>query len=94
MSIEWSPTALRHLDQLRDFIAEHDPNAAAEVSERIGKAVDLLTPFPAIGRPGRVPHTRELVVSDTPFIVVYRVRGGTVEILAVFHGARRWPRDM
>jgi toxin ParE1/3/4 len=46
-----------------------------------------------MGRPGRVPGTRELVVSDTPFILPYRVRDSAVEILAVFHGARQWPEQ-
>jgi len=40
---------------------------------------------------GRVPGTRELVVTGTPYIVAYRVRDETVEILRVFHAARKWP---
>ena len=35
--------------------------------------------------------THELVVSGTPYLVPYRVRGETVEILHVFHSARKWP---
>jgi addiction module RelE/StbE family toxin len=93
MRIEWSPTALGHLEQLRDYIADNNPHAATETARRIADAVELLPSFPSIGRPGRVPHTRELVVSDTPFVVVYRVRGEIVEIIAVLHGARRWPKD-
>jgi toxin ParE1/3/4 len=46
---------------------------------------------PYLGRPGRVANTRELVVTSTPFIVAYRVVSDRIEILAVFHGARRWP---
>jgi toxin ParE1/3/4 len=38
-----------------------------------------------------VPETRELVVSGTPYIVPYTVRGDVVEIHAVLHGARKWP---
>jgi toxin ParE1/3/4 len=38
-----------------------------------------------------VPGTRELVVTGTPFIVVYRVEAATVVILRVLHGAQRWP---
>lgn len=44
-----------------------------------------------MGRPGRVPGTRELVIANTPFLVPYRVKGDTVIVLRVFHGARRWP---
>ncbi len=45
-----------------------------------------------MGRLGRIPGTRELVVAETAFIVPYRVRDATVEILAVFHGSRQWPK--
>jgi toxin ParE1/3/4 len=46
---------------------------------------------PGLGRPGRVPGSRELIVSRTRYIVPYRVRGDTVEILRVFHSSRRLP---
>jgi toxin ParE1/3/4 len=46
---------------------------------------------PHMGRPGRVPGTRELVVSDLPYVIPYRVRGHTIQILRVFHTARKWP---
>ena len=46
---------------------------------------------PALGRPGRVPGTRELVVAGTPYILPYRVQGEIIQILHVLHGARRWP---
>jgi toxin ParE1/3/4 len=58
--------------------------------ERIATSVDRLATQPASGRTGRVPGTRELVVSGTPYVVPYRVRGETVQILRVFHGSRKW----
>jgi toxin ParE1/3/4 len=45
-----------------------------------------------MGRSGRVADTRELVISRTPFIVVYRVTPTRIEILRVLHGAQAWPR--
>jgi toxin ParE1/3/4 len=64
---------------------------AARIVERIATSVDRLATHPTLGRPGRVPGTRELVVSGTPYLIPYRVHGKTVEILRVFHGARKWP---
>jgi toxin ParE1/3/4 len=55
--------------------------------------VRLLVELPHRGRPGRWPGTRELVIPRTPYIVPYRVRGDFIEILRVFHGARRWPDE-
>ena len=60
---------------------------------RIEEAVAHLAEHPALGRAGRVPGTRELVISDTHYIIPYRVRRNAVEILRVFHSARRWPTE-
>jgi toxin ParE1/3/4 len=65
-----------------------DRLAAARMVERMPSAVDQLASHPALGRLGRVPGTRELVISGTPYIVPYRVRSDTVEVLRVFHGGR------
>ena len=91
MHVKWTRTALANLDEEAAYIAQHNPQAAADMVEKIEKAAQLLTDFPAMGRPGRVSGTRELVVTDTPYIVPYRVRGKTVHILRVFHTSRKWP---
>lgn len=92
MKVRWTTPALRDLEAIGDYI-ERDNTAA--VAARIVTAIldqaDNLAAFPHIGRVGRVPDTRELIVVDTPFIVPYRVRDAEVEILALFHGARQWP---
>jgi plasmid stabilization system protein ParE len=72
-------------------MARDDPREAARVVERIASTVDQLASHPALGRPGRVPGTRELVIIGTPYIVPYRIRGDTVEVLRLFHSARKWP---
>ena len=46
-----------------------------------------------MGRPGRIPGTRELVIPKTPFIVPYRLQRNVIQILRVYHGARRWPEN-
>ncbi len=92
MRVRWLRTALRNLDDEARYIARDDPRAAQRTVARIRRAVDHLSAHPEIGRPGRVSGTRELVVADTPYVVPYRVSGDYVEILRVFHGARRWPR--
>jgi len=91
--VRWTHRSLRSLDEITDHIARERPAAARTVAERIFAAIDRLGKHPASGRPGRVSGTRELVVPGTPFIVPYRVRDEVVEVLHVFHGARRWPDD-
>ena len=94
MKVHWVRTALHNLDNEAAYIARDDPEAAARTVERIRRAVEHLTAHPEIGRPGRVSGTRELVVAGTPYIIPYRVKRGSVEILRVFHAARRWPERL
>jgi toxin ParE1/3/4 len=91
VQVRWLKRALKNLDDEAAYIACDDLPAAARMVERIASAVDQLASHPALGRPGRVPGTRELVISGTPYIVPYRIQGDTVEVLRVFHGARKWP---
>jgi toxin ParE1/3/4 len=92
MNIIWSPEAIQDLIALRAYIAADDPAAARRVVLRIVHDIERLLPdHPHMGRPGRVPATRELLIPQTPYIIPYRVQQGTIQILRVYHGARRWP---
>lgn len=84
------------LDELILHIGEDDPVAAAKVAARILDRIRLLREQPEIGRPGRRPGTRELVVEGTRHIVAYRIDGSRnqVQILRILHSARRWPRRL
>ena len=92
MTIHWSPTAVADLTHIRCFIAAHDAAAASRVAHAILTAVEKLETWPAPGRPGRLPHTRELVIPGTPFVAPYTVAGDGVRIIAVIRGARKWPK--
>jgi toxin ParE1/3/4 len=91
VKVLWTRLALEDLGAARDHFADERPAAAARAVERIKSAVEALRRHPEIGRPGRVEGTRELVVTGTPFIAAYRVKAKRVEIIALIHGARRWP---
>lgn len=91
MRVRWLRKALRNLDEEATYVAADDPAAARLVVRRVLDAVAQLQEQPGIGRPGRVPGTRELVVLKTRYLVPYRVRGDVVEILRVFHTSRRPP---
>ncbi len=91
MILRYTWQALADLDEARAFIVFDGPSAARRVAARIRAAVDELRRFPEMGRIGRVAGTRELVVSGTPFLVAYRVAANEIWILAILHGARRWP---
>ena len=91
MRLEWTRLAVRDLVEAGDFIASDNLQAAEWMADRVREAVEFLQEQPNIGRPGRVQGTRELVVTGTPFIAVYWVRGAAVQILRLLHHSRKWP---
>ena len=89
MNILWSPEAIEDLASLRAYIAQNDPAAARRVALHIIHNIEQLLPDnPQMGRPGRVPGMRELVIPKTPFSVPYRLHRNVVHILRVYHAAR------
>lgn len=90
--IEWTEQATEQLDAAHDYICFTNSDAVAvRIRSRIVSSVLQLDTFPISGRPGRVPGTRELVISNTPFIAVYAVEKSKIVILAIYHGAQTWP---
>jgi toxin ParE1/3/4 len=94
MPILWRPTALLGLEAARDYIATSNPAAAKQIHEAILSAVGCLADFPHLGRAGGVSGTRELVVPGTPFVVAYAASDGDIDIIAILHGARKWPASL
>ena len=91
MIIQWLGDAIVDLQALRQYIAQDNPMAANTVARSILKAVHFLQDQPNMGRPGRVSGTRELIVVNAPYIIPYRVKHRTIEILRVLHVAMQWP---
>jgi toxin ParE1/3/4 len=94
MRIEWLPITEQNQEIRLAYIAERNPWAAIDLGDAIEAAVLRLADHPRLGRPGRVPDTRELVVGGTPYVIVYRVEEGAVVILRHLHGAQRWPSTL
>jgi addiction module RelE/StbE family toxin len=88
--LEYAPRYFRRLEDIHERIAAN-PTAASRMIERIRATVTRLARSPALGRPGRVAGTRELVIQHTPYIVPYRVSGDVVQIITILHSAQRWP---
>lgn len=49
-----------------------------------------LADHPLLGKPGQIPHTRELIAHES-YRLVYEVHANAVWILALVHTARMWP---
>ena len=90
----FSEPAEYDLDNIAAFIATNDPAVALRVLSAINTAALRLAEFPGIGRPGRLPGTREFPVTSLPYLIIYEVLGETLTVFAVLHGARDLPRAL
>lgn len=86
--------AARDLEDIVDYIALDSPAAAERVYRAIVDAAQQLAQFPDLGRPGRLPGMRELVVARLPYLIAYEADLRTVTILAVFHASRDLSRAL
>jgi toxin ParE1/3/4 len=93
MRVRWTTPAREQFVSAFEYIAEENRAAAARTADKIWKSTELLGRHPMAGREVRVAGTRELAIRGTPFIVGYRIERNEVSILAVMHGARKWPDE-
>ncbi len=91
MRVKWLRKAALNLEDAHDFLSKENPIAAQEFVREVYRLVGLLSTQPAMGRPGRVPESRELVMQPYPFLIPYRVNGDEIHILRVFHTRLRLP---
>ncbi len=91
MKLVFHAAALADLRNIHEYIAKDNPDIAATVTARIKSSLDRLTTFPQSGRTGTVPGTREIIVPNLPYIVVYEPATERIEIIAIFHTAQNRP---
>jgi toxin ParE1/3/4 len=90
VKVRWLLSATVALRAIHAHIAVENPKAARRVVRGIRSATDHLRDFPASGRNGTVPGTREVVVPGLPYLLVYRVTDNEVQIIRIFHTAMEW----
>ena len=94
VKLAWSRRTRQHLIDLRAYVELDKPEAAERLGIRIAECVDLLRLHPLAGSPGRITGTRELAIARTPYIVPYRIRPRSIDLLAVFHSRQKWPKNL
>ena len=92
-TIRFTPQALADLESIRDWITADDERAADRVLARIRQATTMLGQFPKLGHEGAVTGTRELKVTGLPYLLIYALYEGDIDILTVLHSRRRYPTD-
>ena len=90
MKVIWTPEAEQDRDDIWLHIAADNLRAAARLDELFSDAAARLADHPKLGRPGKIPGTRELIPHEN-YRLVYEIDGETVWVLTLVHTARRWP---
>ncbi len=85
--------AANQLQDIFDYISEENPAAAERTVRRIHEAILRTSRMPRAGRIGRVPETREIAVSGTPYLIAYGIIENMIHVLAILHGAQEWPES-
>jgi toxin ParE1/3/4 len=100
--LRWTEPASQDFLGIVEWIKARNPAAAAKVGQHILDSVEGLVDHPLMGKPGRSPNTRELVITSYPYLIVYSVEPDeertpdqpkTVILLRVLHGAMQWPQE-
>lgn len=90
MRLEWTDAALADRRSISAFIEVDSPAAAATLDDLFEARAERLKRHPRLGRPGRLPGTRELVV-HRHYVLVYDIQGMRVRVLRLLHTALQWP---
>ena len=88
MRIRWTPAAAADLQNLSDYLKDHHPHYQQPTMRKVYAAVQSLKEWPHRGHAGREEGTRELLFPPLPYIAVYRVKGQSIEVLRIYHGAQ------
>lgn len=91
MIVRWLERAIVDLEDIADYIAMDNPDAALGILDRVEGSAAAIPDNPRLGRSGRVAGTRELIIAGTPYLIVYRIGLDTIDVLRVLHGAQQWP---
>lgn len=91
LRIRWLKKALKNLEDAYNYLYLDSPSAAQRFAEEVHEQIKLLITAPAMGRPGRVTGTRELVMANFPYVIPYRVHGDDIQILRLFNTNQKPP---
>jgi toxin ParE1/3/4 len=91
MKIRWTPAAANDLEAIASYLFEKTPENAARLVRELYQTPLKLEAFPNLGRAGRKSGTRELILTALPYVIVYQIKMGAVDMLRVLHTSQNWP---
>lgn len=91
LKIQETKLALSNLNEIAEYYEGKQSGLGYRFAEYYYKQVEQLELMPNIGRSGKLFGTRELVLHEFPYLVVYRIRKEYVQVLRIFHQQRYYP---
>ena len=94
MKVHWTDTALRHLDAIYHYIAQNSPAYAKRMVDRLTRRSQQIGEFPLSGRvvpEYEMSQIREVI--EGPYRIIYYIKPDRLDVLAVLHGARDFPKS-
>jgi len=86
MRIVFLASAQRDLAWFRKYYENVFPEGAAGARREYLRILSVLKDNPRIGRPAESDGNRELVVPRTPFLLLYRLANGRIEVIHLRDG--------
>lgn len=87
--LRWSPRSVSNLEDICNYISKDSEHYARLFAKRINITVQSLLKFPESGR--IVPEYNDKYLREKiyeGYRIVYRIKGGYIEIVTITHGAR------
>lgn len=87
MKLVYTDEAIKDLKRLREFIAVHNPSAAARIAAELVGKIELLPDFPKMGAPVEMApepdSIRDMIFGK--YVIRYSVHASAIIILRVWH---------
>lgn len=90
MKVIWTRDAQQDRLDIWEYLASENPGAAAQMDILFSTTAARLRSFPMMGKPGRIPGTRELIPHES-YRLVYQIEADGLWVLALVHTSRMWP---
>jgi toxin ParE1/3/4 len=72
------------------YIAQDNMNAADRMIDRLTAAFERIAMYPETGERYEHPKGELRIVTESPYLIFYKIAGDEIDIVRVLHGARRW----
>jgi toxin ParE1/3/4 len=89
MRVRYTPRAFSDLDDIRNYINRHNPDAARRVVAIIETITSRLGNFPESGQQTDEGTARVIYALRYPYRIYYRIESDEISVLHIRHTSRR-----